>query len=285
MSLAGLALVLAAALCHATWNVCLKKVNAGPELVWLFSILSVVIYAPLALWVIVAQAPRFGPPELLFLIGSTALHMAYFLLLQTGYRKGDLSVVYPIARATGPLLSTGFAIAVLGETISPQMALGAAVIVSGVVMLSGGLKIRGRQALVSLGFGLAAGGLIGSYTVWDAYSVSVVMISPLLLDYVSSAARTVLLTPLALRRRVALRATWATHRGAVLAIAVFNPLAYILVLYAMTFTPVAYVAPVREVSVVLTVLAGSLILGEGHLRRRAGWAVVIVAGMALLVTG
>lgn len=285
MSLAGLALVLAAALCHATWNVCLKKVNAGPELVWLFSILSVVIYAPLALWVIVAQAPRFGPPELLFLIGSTALHMAYFLLLQTGYRKGDLSVVYPIARATGPLLSTGFAVAVLGETISPQMALGAAVIVTGVVMLSGGLKIRGRQALVSLGFGLAAGGLIGSYTVWDAYSVSVVMISPLLLDYVSSAARTVLLTPLAWRRRVALRATWATHRAAVLAIAVFNPLAYILVLYAMTFTPVAYVAPVREVSVVLTVLAGSLLLGEGHLRRRAGWAVVIVAGMALLVTG
>ncbi|WP_425416973.1 hypothetical protein [Oricola indica] len=67
-------------------------------------------------------------------------------------------------------------------------------------------------------------------------------------------------------------------------IAIFNPLAYILVLYALTFTPVAYVAPMREVSVLLTVLAGSLLLGEGRLRPRLFWAAVILSGMTLLVT-
>ncbi len=70
-----------------------------------------------------------------------------------------------------------------------------------------------------------------------------------------------------------------------IAIAVFNPLAYILVLYALTFTPVVYVAPAREVSVLITVLMGTLLLGEQGLRRRMGWAVLILAGMTILATG
>ena len=77
----------------------------------------------------------------------------------------------------------------------------------------------------------------------------------------------------------------ANHRIEVIAIAVFNPLAYILVLYALTFTPVVYVAPTREVSVLITVLMGSFLLGEGDLRRRMIWATVILIGTVLLATG
>jgi drug/metabolite transporter (DMT)-like permease len=65
-------------------------------------------------------------------------------------------------------------------------------------------------------------------------------------------------------------------------IALFNPLAYILVLTAMTFTPVVYVAPLRETSVLLSVLAGSLLLGEGHVRARLAWATVILTGVVIL---
>ena len=68
-------------------------------------------------------------------------------------------------------------------------------------------------------------------------------------------------------------------------IAVFNPLAYILVLVALTFTPVVYVAPARELSVLITVLLGTLLLGEGLLKQRLFWATVIMAGMVLLATG
>lgn len=284
MSLLGLALVLAAAFCHATWNFHLKRVNGGPELVWLFSVVTVAIYAPLALWVLVTEAPGFSAAQIWVLAGSTALHLGYFLLLQVGYRKGDLSLVYPTARSTGPLLSTSFAVLFLGEVVNLQMALGALGIVFGVVMLTGGFRKSGKHVRTSILFGLAAGGLIGSYTVWDAYAVSVLLISPLLLDYVSSAARVLLLAPTAHRRRAVIRAQWRDHRTAVILIALFNPLAYILVLYALTFTPVAFVAPTREVSVLLTVLAGSLFLGEGHLRQRMTWAVVILAGMGVLVT-
>ena len=284
MSLAGFALVLAAAFCHATWNVYVKRINGGAELIWLFSIFTVILYMPLAIWVIVVQRPVFGPWETLFILGSAALHLGYFLFLQTGYRHGDLSLVYPTARATGPLISTSLAVLFLGEIITLQMAIGAGVIIGGVLMLTGGIRPGARRLSASLMFGLGAGALIGGYTAWDAYAVSVLMVPPLLLDYASNVTRVVVLAPIARRRRALMWQHWQNHKGGVLVIAILSPLAYILVLYALTFTPVAYVAPTREISVLLSVLAGSLLLGEGQLARRLGWASVILVGMVLLVT-
>lgn len=284
MTFSGFALVLAAAICHATWNFLLKRVNGGAELVWLFSVLSALMYMPVAVLIWMSLESGFGPLDITFIAGSAMLHLCYFLLLQTGYRTGDLSLVYPIARATGPILATGFAVLFLGEAMSLQIALGATVIIVGVARLSGGRKSPVANPGTSLGFGLAAGTLIGSYTVWDAYAVSALMIPPLLLEYASSLGRVVLLTFVAMRRKAAIGNHWRTHGLAVTAIALFNPLAYILVLYALTFTPVIFVAPTREISVVLAVLAGSILLGEGELCHRLLWALFILSGVALLAT-
>ncbi len=146
-------------------------------------------------------------------------------------------------------------------------------------------KGQGPSRLISVGFGLAAGVLIGSYTLWDSYTVSVLLFPPLLLDYVSSLGRCGLLAGYACQRREKVARYWREQKGWVLCIAVFNPLAYILVLYALTFTPVVYVAPAREMSVLFSVLLGAILLREGDLRRRLFWAVWIVAGIALLTTG
>jgi drug/metabolite transporter (DMT)-like permease len=105
------------------------------------------------------------------------------------------------------------------------------------------------------------------------------------MDYASNLGRVVVLAPIAHRRWDVVRQHWTHHRTGVMVIAIFSPLAYILVLYALTFTPVAYVAPTREVSVLLSVLAGSLLLKEGQLRRRLGWASVALVGIGMLVTG
>lgn len=284
MSLLGFALVLAAAFCHATWNLLVKKLNAGPELIWLFSLVSAVLYLPLLLYVLVVEQPALGLHEALVIAASTLLHLGYFLLLQRGYRKGDLSLVYPTARATGPLLSVSFAVLVLGESLSPQAAAGALAVIVGVLGLTGGPKPRARRAWSSLAFGLAVGCFIAGYTVVDAYAVASLLVPPLVIDYASAIGRIVLLAPYAMRRRSDVVRCWKQHRPAVIAIAVFSPLAYILVLYALTFTPVVYVAPTRELSVLLTVLAGSLLLGEGHLRRRLSWAVVVLFGVASLAS-
>ena len=284
MTLFGLSLVLTAAFCHATWNFFVKRLHGGPELVWLFSAVTVVLYLPVALYALLAIESPLGGREIGFIAGSAVLHMGYFLLLQTGYRHGDLSLVYPTARATGPFLSTLFAVAVLGETLTFQIAAGGLTVIAGVLCLNGGIKGRPGNVRVSVLFGLMTGLLIGSYTVWDAYAVSTLLVPPLLLDYMSSVARSVLLAPVALRRKAEVRRYWREQRLGVIIIALFNPLAYILVLYALTFTPVVYIAPAREVSVLVTVLMGSLLLNEGDLKRRLVWAAVILTGIVLLAT-
>ena len=285
MSLFALTLVLAAACCHATWNFLVKRINGGPELVWLFSALSLVLYLPVAIAIVVIDRPQFGGRELAFCTLSAALHMGYFLLLQQGYRKGDLSLVYPTARATGPLLSTLFAVVILGEILTVPILLGGLAIVTGVVFLTGGFGRPTNTLRSSLLFGLAAGALIGSYTVWDAFMVRALLIPPLLLDYASSVGRTLFLAPYAITRRQEIAGHWREHRLAVFGIAIFNPLAYILVLTALISTPVVYVAPAREVSVLITVLMGSILLKEGVLVQRLSWACLILFGMVLLTIG
>ncbi|HDZ73413.1 MAG TPA: hypothetical protein ENH55_11730 [Aurantimonas coralicida] len=285
MSVSGFVLVLAAAFCHATWNFLVKKIRGGPELIWLFSVVTLVLYFPLAIYVVVSQRPDFGAWQAGFILGSTGLHLGYILLLQRGYRDGDLSIVYPTARATGPFLATIFAVTMLGEPLTWQIALGAIIIIAGVLFLSGGLKRGSKSVTASTLFGVGVGLLIASYTVWDAYAVTALLIPPLLLEYVSNIGRVMLLTPYAMRRRAMVTALWANHWASVVAIAILSPLAYILVLYALTFTPIIYVAPTRELSVVLTVLMGSLLLREGELRQRLFWAAVIFGGVILLATG
>ncbi len=241
----------------------------------------VIIYSPLAVYFF-STLPEFTAVNIGFIIASCILHLGYFLLLQKGYRTGDLSVVYPIARATGPMLSTIFAVLLLGEQVTAQSVLGALVIIFGVLMLAGGLKIRSAAQATSLLFGVGAGAIIGSYTVWDAYAVSVLALPPLLLDYSSSVGRGLLLAPVAASRRNEVRKLWTEHKAGLLIIAIFNPLAYILALVAMTFTPVIYIAPIREVSVVLSVLLGSVLLGEGNLKSRLIWSCTILLGVSIL---
>jgi drug/metabolite transporter (DMT)-like permease len=281
---AGFALVFAAALCHAGWNFFYKRIGGGLETIWLFSALSALIYLPAAIWVLLTSA-AFTPVQWGFVAGSTALHLAYFSMLQAGYRAGDLSIIYPTARATGPLLTALVAVLAFGETLSGQSAAGIGLIVGGVLILSG---IAGKRAALqpkSLGWGLAVGVLIAAYTLWDSHAVSVLLVAPLLLDYVPSLARTIILAPVAWQRRTDVAARWSDHKWRVLGVAVFAPLAYILVLYALTFTPVIYVAPTRELSVLFTVLLGTLVLNEAEPGRRLFWAAIMVAGVALLATG
>lgn len=284
MTVSAFLLVLAAAFCHATWNFFVKRLNGGAELAWMFAVASSVIYMPVAIFVIVMEKPVFGWLELGFVVGSAVIHLGYFLLLQAGYRNGDLSLVYPTARATGPLLSVTMAVLLLGEHISLQLAIGAVIIIVGVVSLTGGFSKRPDNFRTSLLFGIGSGTFIGCYTVWDAHAVSSIMISPLILEITGIVCRAVFLTPVGIRRLHTVKTFWKEQRRIILIVSTIMPLAYIFVLYAMTYTPVVYVAPLRESSVLLTVLIGSILLREGDLKRRLGWALVILLGVTLLAT-
>lgn len=282
MTALALGLVLLSALLHATWNLLAKRAGGGPPFVALFSLLTTLLLAPPALWL----AAREGFPSPLgwgFVAGSAVLHLLYFLALQRGYRRGDLSLVYPVARGSGPLLATAAAVLLLGERPSGQALAGALLIVAGGFVLGGGA--RGAGARPALAWGLLTGVFIAGYTVLDAAAVTRLGLPPLLYLWLAEVGRTLLLAPVALRRRGEVRQLWRERRGAALGVALLSPLAYLLVLFAMRLAPVSYVAPAREVSILLGALLGARLLAEGQGRRRLLAAAGVALGVALLALG
>ena len=219
MTILGFALVLTAAFCHATWNYFVKSINGGPELVWLFSSVPMIIYLPVAVYIWIIGQPIFGVWELAFIAGGAVLHLGNFLLPQAGYRKDDLSLVYPTTQATGPFLSTAFAVIVLGESMSLHLGLEALAIIIGVVCLTGGFKGGLRNAGTSVLFGFGAGLLIGGYTVWDAYAAGAALAIGLHLLHRTFGA----VAPIALKRMDQVKAHWRNHRTGVVIIAILNP--------------------------------------------------------------
>lgn len=286
MTVFALALVLAAAFMHATWNLLAKRAGGGPAFVWLCGVLSSALYAPFAAALLLIQRPRLGAPEFLFMSGSAVLHLGYFLMLQQGYRTGDLSLVYPLARGTGPLLSTAAAIAFFGEWPTPPAIGGALLIAGGVFVLGGGTStLRDASARRGSAYALLTGTLIAAYTLWDKHAVSVLLIPPLLLDWGANVGRAMLLTPFTLRRWDKVRGEWWLHRREAFGVAVLTPLAYILVLTALVFTPVSYIAPAREISILIGTLLGTRLLAEGDAGRRLTAAGAMVLGIVALALG
>src|SRR5215204_884147 len=278
MTFFALALVLAAAVFHATWNLLAKRVgDGGAVFVWLFGLCSLVIYTPLAAVVVLVSAPHLGPVEYLFMFGSGVLHLGYFVLLQRGYAVGDLSLVYPVARGTGPLLATAAAIVLFGERPSLLVFIGIALITAGVFVLT--------SESGSLRSGLGAGVFIAAYTIWDKQAVSALLIPPLLQSWATILVTTLLLTPIAMSRSKEARALWRVHKPEVLGVAVLSPLSYILVLTALVFTPVSYVAPAREISILIGAAMGARLLSEGDSTRRLIAAGAMVVGIIALALG
>ena len=169
MSGLALALVLAASLCHATWNYILKKSGGGLGILTLSAILAAAMLTPFAIFVIVFQAFTFKPVHFAIVIGSGMIHTLYFLLLDRAYRSGgDLSIVYPLARATGPLITIVAAALLLGERMSVIALAGALMIGVSAFLLTGNpAKFVDRRARRGAGFALLTGCMIAAYTVWD----------------------------------------------------------------------------------------------------------------------
>jgi len=284
----ALALVLTSAFVHASWNFLLKRSGGGTGLITAASLLSLLAYAPIvavAAWI---QDYRFAPAHLGLMFGSGMIHTAYFLLLDRAYRSGgDLSIVYPLARATGPLLTIIVAIVLLGERPG-AVALGGAVLIgaSALVLTGNPFQWHRSAARRAVGFALLTGCMISTYTVWDKASVATFLIPPLLYDWGCNFFRVCVLMPWS-RHRVpgAMARAWREQRLTVVTIALLSPLSYVLVLTAMVFTPVSLVAPAREVSILFAALMGAHLLREGDLARRAIAAAGMVLGIAGLALG
>jgi drug/metabolite transporter (DMT)-like permease len=288
MTAFALTLVLIAAVLHATWNLCAKRAGGGLPWVWLVGTVILIFYIPAVTIYCLWKHPVFSWHDATWIVGSGFLKTGYSLFLQRGYRKGDFSLIYPLARGTGPLLSTLAAIALLGERPSSVAIAGGLVIVAAIFFLTDGTKLfhADRAHLrLAINYGLVSGVFIASYTVWDQQGVHRLGIPPILYDAGTALMVFLLVTPFATRRWPEVVRHWREHKRYVFGMAMLSPLAYVLVLTAMSTTPVSYIAPAREVSIVIGAYIGARYLKESDSRRRVWAALAMSVGVIALALG
>lgn len=287
MTLASLFLVVLASFIHATWNLLAKRAaSVGPVFVFAYNLIACVAYAPWVLYLLTQGGISWTWAGIGFVLLSGLIHLAYSLCLQRGYQVADLSVVYPVARGTGPMLSTIGAFLILGETPTGAGLAGLVLVVVGIILIATQGRLSsftkpGGQA--GIRWGTATGGLIASYTVVDAYAVKTLGIAPVVLDWFSNLLRFFLLLPLVLANPRRAIAAMQGHWWTALGVGLLSPLSYILVLAALTGgAPLSLVAPMREMSMMVGAIMGMLILREAVGPWRLAGCGVLIAGVMLL---
>ncbi len=270
MPTSALLLTLGAAALHAGWNVLLARARDVRAATTVALALAVVLFAPVA-----ALGWRIETAAVPWIVASAALELAYFVLLTTAYRASDVSLVYPIARGTAPVL-------VLVGATAAGAALGAAE-AAGVVLVGAGVLLvrgpRGGADTRGIVLALAIAATIAGYTLVDNQGIEHAAAIPYL---------EVVLVPVALAGVLSyvVGGNWRSLRAELglatvgASFGVFG--AYALVLAALALAPAAAVAAVRESSILFAVVLGALVLREPAGRARIAGAALVVAGVALV---
>jgi drug/metabolite transporter (DMT)-like permease len=269
----ALALALGAAFMHATWNVLLAGSRDSEAATAVATLAGVVLLAPVAI-----ATGGVSDAALPFAAASAVLHVAYLALLARAYSGGQVSIVYPVARGTAPVIVLVFGALTLGEDASAAQVIGVLAVSAGVFLVSNPGRFERRDVL----FGLAIAVTIASYTLVDARGV----------DHAQAPAYlALLLTPSAVIYAAALLVAGrgpemrAELRPRALVAGAFVVGAYGLVLAALRLADAAPVAAVRESSVVIAAVLAALFLHEQVDARRLGGAVLVAAGVAAIALG
>jgi drug/metabolite transporter (DMT)-like permease len=281
-------LVVLSALLHAVWSASIK----GSREPLAFNLLQSLATTALALGVFAAADLTAIPRGVWWaLLGTSLAHALYFLFLTFALERGELTLVYPIARST-PAFLPFLAIPLLGETVSVLGSLGIATVVAGVWLVHSEGRLSWR-ALVGAGTGFAYLTLLTTvaYSLFDKAAMTELATSApgrvpqaILFYFLLSAGSTALFAPLA---ALGLRARpWAeTARREwprALVAAAMSFVSYVLILQAYRVAPASYVVAVRQSSVLFAVVIGILHLRERPSRARVLGALATVAGVALI---
>ena len=275
----ALALVLGAAVFHSGWNLALKSEPRRLEASLLALGAAVLLSSPVLLFHPLSQVPA---PAWGLVLLSGAFETAYLLSLTAAYEVGDLSLVYPIARGTAPLVVTPLAVLVLGERLSPSGLSGIALVVAGIFATHPGLLASARRAGARGAVMLSAltGLMIAGYSLVNKVGVGTL---PVVLWAFLVLSLDAVLLLIVLGAKGTLQWPRAgIPRWRAVAIGVLMLAAYLAVLSALALAPVSYVVAGREVSIVVTALAAAVILRERHSPRRIAGALVIFAGLVVL---
>ena len=287
MTALSLVLVLLSAVAHASWNLMLKRAGDPEIFAWVMLVVGSILLAPVGLALLWYNSMDF--PGLWFLLASVVLHVFYFMLLARGYATGDLSLVYPVARGMGPMLVPVLAVILLGEIVETMAIVGIAAIVGGIYTISwwGNFHQVLRSPLLFLRsagmrYAVLTGLTIAVYSIVDKEGVG--HIQPLLYIYFLDIGTVALLAPyiLANKGMEMVKAEWRANTVPITVSGLLAFAAYGLVLTAFSLSRVSYVAPAREVGIVIGVLMGIFLLKEPFGRGRLFGSGLIVGGLILI---
>lgn len=288
MAIWQLLIVLFAAVLHASWNIASKfGAGAGYFFAFSFSLFSFVFYLPWVVYSLFTQQVSLSFEAGAVLALTAVVHLFYGLALLKGYQKANLSVVYPVSRGSGPLITSFVALGLFSESLNAWELFGIFSICIGVLLIAAKEKLSDlfsdKEAWVGIRWGLFIGTVIASYSIIDAYAVKTLALPPVLVGWVSSLGGALLLLPKVLTNMPSLRSQMRGVWPYACFVGFFSPLTYILVLFVLSKgAPVSIVAPLRESSMVFGALAGVWLFKERV--SALGWAgcLLIFAGIFMV---
>ena len=289
MSSLALAIVIVAALFHASWNFLAKKSKKKIAFIWWFLLIATIGYLPMFLYF----WPRHtvSPAGWACIAATGILHALYFWFMGGAYERGDLSLVYPLSRGSGPLLVPILAIIFLQEQLSFAGIVGISLVILGIYCIH--LKsftlvafiepFRALRGSASV-WALCTGGTIAGYSLID--KVGVGLVYPPVYIYLMFVISLLLLSPYVLaKQRAALKLEWLVNKGPVLIDGVLVLFTYLMILFAFRLSKVSYVVAAREVSIVFSAFLGIVWLKEKHAPQKIAGAVLIALGVVFIGLG
>lgn len=286
MSGIALSIVLLAAFLHAGWNYLTKKSQRKIAFIWWFLLTALALYLPMFLYF--WPQTDLNREGWLCVSATGILHALYFWFMGGAYERGDLSLVYPLSRGSGPIFVPILAVLIIHEQLSLFGIIGISLVVLGIYIIHlrsfTGLSVfepfialRGGGSLWALCTGLT----IAAYSLVDKVGVSIVY--PPVYIYLMMAISWILLSFYVLKKeRVALKEEWVTNKGSILVVGFFVFFTYLIVLFAMRLSKISYVVAVREVSIVFSAIFGIVWLGEKNVRQKLVGAFLITIGVAVI---
>ena len=286
MSSLALVIVVVAALFHASWNFLAKKSQTKMAFIWWFLLIATIGYLPMFLYF----WPRHtvSPAGWACIVATGILHALYFWFMGGAYERGDLSLVYPLSRGSGPLLVPILAILFLQEQLSFAGIVGISLVILGIYCIH--LKsfslvsfiepLRALRGSASV-WALCTGGTIAGYSLID--KVGVGLVYPPVYIYLMFVISLLLLSPYVLaKQRAALKLEWLVNKGPVLIDGVLVLFTYLMILFAFRLSKVSYVVAAREVSIVFSAFLGIIWLKEKHACQKIAGAALIALGVVFI---
>ncbi len=278
MELNIILLVLAAAFLHAAWNALVKT---SSDRLLVISSVALAQSSAGALGLFLFPAP--APSSWLAIGVSTLFHYLYYTFLYQAYRFGDLSQVYPIARGLAPVLVAIGGMVFGSEMLTVKSLLGVFITSLGIASLALFRNHEIKNNPQGLFWALGTGAIIAGYTVADGLGVRASGSAFGYIAWLFFLEFPVVVFALH-RRRGRLVGAWTANWKNSLGTGLSSLFAYAFVIYAVMFAPMAAVSALRETSVIMAALIGTLILNERPWQQRVVAATVVAGGVALITT-